>query len=148
LPIDATVQKIESAKEVRFVTEGNIMTTRTATDARANLYKLIDDVSTNHEPVVITGKRGNAVLLAEEDWNSISETLHLMSVSGMRESILEGMQEPLGAASDDTLSAEDFAEDIRDFDFRVNKPTISYDELVAKLKANDTLSDYLYNRCR
>ena len=124
------------------------MKTRTVTDARANLYKLIDDVSTNHEPVVITGKRGNAVLLAEEDWNSISETLHLMSVSGMRESILEGMQEPLGVASDDTLSAEDFAEDIRDFDFRVNKPTISYDELVAKLKANDTLSDYLYNRCR
>mgnify|MGYP000303444429 FL=1 len=56
-------------------------------------------MSTNHEPVVITGKRGNAVLLAEEDWNSISETLHLMSVPGMRETIMEGMQEPLGAAS-------------------------------------------------
>ena len=74
------------------------MKTRTVTDARANLYKLIDDVSTNHEPVIITGKSGKAVLLSEEDWNSISETLHLMSVPGMRVSIMEGMQEPLGAA--------------------------------------------------
>ena len=75
------------------------MTTLTATEARANLYKLIDDASANHEPVVITGKRGNAVLLAEEDWNSISETLHLQSVPGMRESILEGIQEPLEETS-------------------------------------------------
>ena len=75
------------------------MTTLTATEARANLYKLIDDASANHEPVVITGKRGNAVLLAEEDWNSISETLHLLSVPSMRESILEGMQEPLEETS-------------------------------------------------
>ena len=73
-----------------------IMTTLTATEARAKLYKLIDDVSINHEPVVITGKRGNAVLLAEGDWNSITETLHLLSVPGMRESIITGMQEPLG----------------------------------------------------
>ena len=65
------------------------------TEARANLYKLIDDASVNHEPVVITGKRGNAVLLAEDDWNAINETLHLLSVPGMRESILEGMQEKI-----------------------------------------------------
>ena len=69
------------------------MTTLTVTEARANLYKLIDDTSVSHEPVVITGKRGNAVLLAEDDWNAINETLHLLSVPGMRESILEGMQE-------------------------------------------------------
>jgi antitoxin YefM len=62
------------------------------TEARANLYKLIDETSANHEPVVITGKRRNAVLLAEDDWNAINETLHLLSVPGMRESILEGMQ--------------------------------------------------------
>ena len=67
------------------------MTTLNVTEARANLYKLIDDTSTNHQPVVITGKRGNAVLLAEDDWNAINETLHLLSVPGMRESILEGM---------------------------------------------------------
>jgi antitoxin YefM len=64
-------------------------------EARANLYKLIDETSANHEPVVITGKRRNAVLLAEDDWNAINETLHLLSVPGMRESILEGMQEKI-----------------------------------------------------
>ena len=69
------------------------MTTVNVTEARANLYKLIDDTSISHEPVVITGKRGNAVLLAEDDWNSINETLNLLSVPGMRESILSGMQE-------------------------------------------------------
>ena len=69
------------------------MTTVNVTEARANLYKLIDDASVGHEPVVITGKRGNAVLLAEDDWNAINETLYLLSVPGMRESIIEGMQE-------------------------------------------------------
>ncbi|MBT4999334.1 MAG: type II toxin-antitoxin system Phd/YefM family antitoxin [Tateyamaria sp.] len=69
------------------------MTTVNVTEARANLYKLIDDASVSHEPVVITGKRGNAVLLAESDWNAINETLYLLSVPGMRESVLEGMQE-------------------------------------------------------
>ena len=69
------------------------MTTVNITEARANLCKLIDDASVSHEPVVITGKRGNAVLLAEDDWSAINKTLHLLSVSGMRESIIEGMQE-------------------------------------------------------
>ena len=71
------------------------MTILNATEARANLYKLIDDTMVNHEPVFITGKRGNAVLLAEEDWNAINETLYLLSVPGMRESIIDGMQETL-----------------------------------------------------
>jgi len=75
------------------------MTTLTVTEARANLYKLIDDTSVNHEPVIITGKRGNAVLLAEGDWNSITETLHLVSVPGMRDSILAGMQESIDGAA-------------------------------------------------
>jgi antitoxin YefM len=75
------------------------MTTVNVTEARANLYKLIDDTSVNHEPVVITGKRGNAVLLAEDDWKAINETLHLLSVPGMRESILEGMQESIDGAA-------------------------------------------------
>ena len=69
------------------------MTTVNVTEARANLYKLIDDASVSHEPVVITGKRGNAVLLAESDWNAINETLYLLSVPSMRESVLEGMRE-------------------------------------------------------
>ena len=75
------------------------MTTVNVTEARANLYKLIDDASVSHEPVVITGKRGNAVLLAVEDWNAINETLYLLSVPGMRESIIEGMQETLDATT-------------------------------------------------
>ena len=73
--------------------------TLNVTEARANLYKLIDGTTANHEPVVITGKRGNAVLLAEDDWNAISETLHLLSVPGMRESIVEGMQESTDSAA-------------------------------------------------
>ena len=75
------------------------MTTVNVTEARANLYKLIDDASVSHEPVVITGKRGNAVLLAEGDWNAINETLYLLSVPGLRESIIEGMQENLDETS-------------------------------------------------
>lgn len=75
------------------------MTTLNVTEARANLYKLIDDTTASHEPVVITGKRGNAVLLSEDDWNAINETLHLLSVPGMRESILEGMQESIDGAA-------------------------------------------------
>lgn len=71
------------------------MTTLSATEARSNLYRLMDQAAENHEPVVITGKRVNAVLVAEEDWNAINETLHLLSVPGMRESILDGMSEPL-----------------------------------------------------
>ena len=62
-----------------------------ATEARSGLYALIDEARETHEPIVITGKRGNAVLVSEEDWNSIAETLHLLSIPGMKESIQEGM---------------------------------------------------------
>ena len=71
------------------------MTSITATEARKALYKLVDDVSASHEPIQITGKRGNAVLVSEDDWRAVQETLHLLSVPGMRESIVEGMAEPL-----------------------------------------------------
>jgi len=67
------------------------MTTVSATEARKRLYALIDEVGQSHEPVQITGKRGNAVLLSEDDWRAIQETLHLVSIPAMRESILEGM---------------------------------------------------------
>ncbi len=70
------------------------MTTITATEARKQLYKLLDDVSDSHEPVQITGKRGNAVLVGEDDWRAVQETLYLVSIPGMRESILEGMATP------------------------------------------------------
>lgn len=72
------------------------MTTLNATEARLKLYNLIDETAETHKPIVITGKRSNAVLLAEDDWNSINETLFLLSIPGMRESIRGGMDEDLG----------------------------------------------------
>ena len=77
------------------------MTILNATEARSKLYSLIDETTKTHQPVVITGKRGNAVLVAEDDWNAISETLHLLSVPGMRESIKEGMNQDLSDSSKD-----------------------------------------------
>ena len=75
------------------------MATLSATEARKRLYALIDEVAASHEPVQITGKRGNAVLLSEEDWRAIQETLHLVSMPGMRASILEGMATEVSALS-------------------------------------------------
>jgi len=75
------------------------MTILNVTEARSRLYTLIDETTETHQPIVITGKRGNAVLVSEDDWNSIAETLHLLSVPGMRESIKEGMAEDLSESS-------------------------------------------------
>ncbi|MGB8885383.1 MAG: type II toxin-antitoxin system Phd/YefM family antitoxin [Candidatus Korobacteraceae bacterium] len=66
-----------------------------ASEARDKLYRLLDETAAAHEPVLITGPRSNAVLVGEEDWNAIQETLHLLSVPGMRESIREGMETPV-----------------------------------------------------
>lgn len=63
------------------------------------LYQLVDEAAASHEPIQITGKRNNAVLLSEEDWRSIQETLYLLSIPGMRESIRQGLQEPLSKTS-------------------------------------------------
>jgi len=71
------------------------MQTLSASDARANLYRLLDQAAESHEPIIISGKRNNAVLVSAEDWSAIQETLYLLSVPGMRESIKEGMAEPL-----------------------------------------------------
>jgi len=71
------------------------MTTITATEARKSLYKLLDDLSASHEPIQITGKRSNAVLISEDDWRAVQETLYLHSVPGMKESIIEGMKTPV-----------------------------------------------------
>ncbi len=65
----------------------------TASEARANLYRLIDQAAESHQPIVISGKRTNAVLVSAEDWEAIQETLYLLSVPGMRESIKAGMAE-------------------------------------------------------
>lgn len=77
------------------------MTTVTVTDARNNLYSLVDQVAASHEPVLISGKRTNAVLIAEDDWRSIQETLYLLNIPGMRESILEGLNTPLDECADE-----------------------------------------------
>ena len=71
------------------------MTGITATKARNKLYRLIDEAAETHQPIIIMGKRNKAVLVAEEDWSVIQETLYLLSVPGMRESVCEGMETPL-----------------------------------------------------
>jgi len=71
------------------------MKTITATQARSKIYQLMDDAAASHEPIQITGKRGNAVLLHEDDWKAIQETLYLLSIPGMKESILEGGKTPI-----------------------------------------------------
>lgn len=71
----------------------------TASKARADLYRLIDEAAENHRPVQISGKRNNAVLVGEEDWRAIQETLFLLSVPGMRESLLEGVKQPVSKLS-------------------------------------------------
>ncbi len=75
------------------------MTVLTATEARANLYRLIDQTAESHVPIVIAGKRSSAVLVSAEDWQAIQETMHLLSIPGMRESIRDGMAEPLGKSA-------------------------------------------------
>ena len=69
------------------------METVSATKARAKLYGLIEEAG--QAPILITGKKGNAVLVSEEDWNAIQETVYLLSVPGMRESIREGLATPV-----------------------------------------------------
>ena len=76
------------------------MNTINVTQARSQLYKLIDEVALSREPVQISGKRGNAILISEEDWRSIQETLYLTSIPGMRESIRQGLETPVEECSE------------------------------------------------
>lgn len=71
------------------------MKTLTATQARKNIYQLLDEAADTHRPIQITGRRSKAVLICEEDWRAIQETLYLSSIPGMRASIVEGMDTPL-----------------------------------------------------
>jgi antitoxin YefM len=79
------------------------MPTLAITQARNSLYQLVDSVADSHEPVLITGKRTNAVLISEGDWRAINETLYLLAIPGMRESILEGMQTAVNECSDEVV---------------------------------------------
>ncbi len=65
------------------------------TNARKDLYKIVESVNKTHEPIHITGKKSSAVLIGEDDWKSIEETLYLSSIPGMRESIIDGMKTPI-----------------------------------------------------
>jgi len=71
-----------------------------ATQARKEIYNLIDQVNLDHQPVQISGKRGNAILISEEDWSAIHETLYLTSIKGMRKSIKGGLNTSLEDCSD------------------------------------------------
>ena len=75
------------------------MHTLTASEALAYLYRLIDEAAESHEPIVISGKRSSAILISAEDWRAIQETLYLLAVPGMRESIKAGMAEPLAESA-------------------------------------------------
>ena len=77
------------------------MTTVTATEARANLYRLIDDAARSHKPILITSKRNNAVLISEDDWSAIRETLFLASIPGVRKSIEDGLGTDIDECSED-----------------------------------------------
>ena len=77
------------------------MTVLNATQAHSRLYSLIETVSETHQPVQITSKRGNAVLVSEEDWRAVQETLHFLSVPGMRESIQQGLETPIEECFED-----------------------------------------------
>jgi antitoxin YefM len=75
------------------------MQTVSATKARSMIYKLLDEASDSHEPIQITGKRSTAILVAEDDWRAIQESLYLVSIPGMRESIREGLATPVDACA-------------------------------------------------
>jgi antitoxin YefM len=76
------------------------MKTITASKARANLYRLVEETAQSSEPVQITGKRGSAVLIAARDWNALQETVYLLSIPAMRESIREGLETPIEECSE------------------------------------------------
>jgi prevent-host-death family protein len=77
------------------------MTPSVANAAQAELPDLVEQVAASHEPILITGERNNAVLISEEDWRAINETLYLLNIPGMRESLIEGKNTPIGECDDE-----------------------------------------------
>lgn len=71
------------------------MKTMTVTEARAQLFRLIDEVAMDHEPMLLTGKRNKAILISEADWRAIEETLALLSVPGLKKDLLDGARTPV-----------------------------------------------------
>ena len=97
--VTADVSEKISLADAHVITHVLAVQTVTATTARSMIYKLLDDASESHEPIQITGKRSNAVLVAEDDWRAIQETLYLVSIPGMRESIRAGLATPVSACA-------------------------------------------------
>lgn len=89
------------AYHISYGKEAEKMTTLSASEARKRLYNLVDEVRETHTPIQIVGKRSSAVLLAEEDWRAIEETLYLVSMPGMRESIKKGLTIPVVKCSEE-----------------------------------------------
>jgi antitoxin YefM len=87
-------------REAHVIAYDLAMRTKTATQAMADLYRLLDQVAETHEPIAITGRRHNGVLISEQDWRAIQETLYLLSIPGMRESIRKGLRTPLSKTSE------------------------------------------------
>ncbi len=75
------------------------MTTLTVTQARANLFKLLEQAALSHEPIQITGRRQNGVLISEDDFRAMQETLHIVSIPGLKESLLKAKKAPLKSYS-------------------------------------------------
>lgn len=71
-----------------------------ASKARENIFNLIDETALTHEPIIITGKRNNAVMVSQEDWDAIEETLYLGSNANIRASIIDGLNTPVSECSD------------------------------------------------
>jgi len=76
------------------------MTIVNVTNARKNLYKIVEQLNKTCEPVFITSKKGNAVVISEDDWEAVQETLYLTQIPGMKESILQGKSEKLENCSE------------------------------------------------
>jgi antitoxin YefM len=92
-------QQSWTSRTLWFLPQEDAMPVLTASEARANLYRLIDQTAESHEPIVIAGKRASAVLVSTEDWQAMQETMHLLSIPGMRKSIRDAMAEPLAKSS-------------------------------------------------
>ena len=96
----AALAEIAAVDDTYVIPYDTPMKTITASEARASLYKLIDETAVTSEPVQITGKRANAVLVSIDDWRAIEETLHLVSIPGMRASIRKGLKTPIAECLD------------------------------------------------
>ena len=72
----------------------------TATEARANIFRLMDHIAESHEPIMVTGRRCNSVMISEEDWRGIQETIYICSIPGMAKSLIAASNEPIEKGSE------------------------------------------------